>query len=145
RRRRGRSSIATARPRSPPPRRSPRPSARAAPPRRSNATRSYPRPYKKSTRPRGPPMPVDPITLLRPRRTITGISAVLLPFTGAGDIDWPGFTAHVLRTAGAGLTPAVNMDTGFGNLLAAADKAEVLDATRSALAGRPFVAGAFVS
>ena len=61
---------------------------------------------------------IDPIRMLRPRRTITGISAILLPFTEAGDIDWHGFAAHVVRTADAGLTPAVNMDTGYGNLLA---------------------------
>jgi dihydrodipicolinate synthase/N-acetylneuraminate lyase len=87
----------------------------------------------------------DPLALLRPRRQIDGISAILLPFTEAGDIDWAGFTAHVLRTADAGLTPAVNMDTGYGNLLAPADKLAVLDATRSALGGRRFVAGAFVA
>jgi dihydrodipicolinate synthase/N-acetylneuraminate lyase len=83
--------------------------------------------------------------MLRPRRTITGVSAILLPFTETGEIDWPGFAAHVVRTADAGLTPAVNMDTGFGNLLAPDEKRAVLDATRSALGGRAFVAGAFVA
>lgn len=89
-------------------------------------------------------MTVDPLALIRPRRKITGISAILLPFTEAGDIDWAGFAAHCVRTAAAGLTPAVNMDTGFGNLLAPEQKVAVLDATRSALGGEPFVAGAFV-
>ena len=90
-------------------------------------------------------MTPDPIRMLRPRRPIAGISAILLPFTDSGDIDWAGFAAHVVRTADAGLTPAVNMDTGFGNLLdRRASGCEVLDATRSALGGRPFVAGAFV-
>ena len=84
---------------------------------------------------------LDPIAMLRPRRKITGISAILLPFTADGDIDWPGFAAHCVRTADAGLTPAVNMDTGFGNLLSAGQRVAVLDATRSALGGRPFVAG----
>ncbi|MBP3959667.1 dihydrodipicolinate synthase family protein [Gemmata sp. G18] len=88
--------------------------------------------------------PLDPLTLLRPRRKITGISAILLPFTESGDADWPGFASHCVRTADAGLTPAVNMDTGFVNLLAPEQKNEVLDATRSALAGKSFVAGAFV-
>jgi dihydrodipicolinate synthase/N-acetylneuraminate lyase len=87
----------------------------------------------------------DPIRMLRPRRTVVGISAILLPFTESGEIDWPGFTAHVVRTADAGLTPAVNMDTGFGNLLTPDERVRVLDATRSALGGRPFVAGAFVA
>ena len=32
---------------------------------------------------------IDPITMLRPRRKIAGISAILLPFTPGGDIDWP--------------------------------------------------------
>src|SRR5688572_19812016 len=89
-------------------------------------------------------MTPDPIRMLRPRRPVTGISAILLPFTDSGDIDWAGFAAHAVRTADAGLTPAVNMDTGFGNLLAPEQRVRVLDATRSALGGRPFVAGAFV-
>jgi dihydrodipicolinate synthase/N-acetylneuraminate lyase len=89
-------------------------------------------------------LPIDPIAMIRPRRKITGISAVLLPFTETGDIDWAGFAAHCVRTADAGLVPAVNMDTGFGNLLAPEQKIAALDATRSALAGRNFVAGAFV-
>jgi dihydrodipicolinate synthase/N-acetylneuraminate lyase len=90
-------------------------------------------------------MTLDPIAMLRPRRKIAGISAILLPFTADGDIDWPAFEAHCLRTADAGLTPAVNMDTGFGNLLSAGERVAILDATRSALGGRPFVAGAFVA
>ena len=88
--------------------------------------------------------PLDPTRMLRPRRAITGISAILLPFTESGDVDWPGFAAHVVRTAEAGLTPAVNMDTGYGNLLSRDERVAVLDATRSALGGRPFVAGAIV-
>jgi dihydrodipicolinate synthase/N-acetylneuraminate lyase len=87
----------------------------------------------------------DPIAMIRPRRKITGISAILLPFTETGDIDWAGFAAHCVRTAEAGLTPAVNMDTGFGNLLAPEQKIAVLDATRSALGGKSFVAGTFVA
>jgi len=83
--------------------------------------------------------------MLRPRREITGISAILLPFTAGGDIDWHGFAAHCERTAAAGLTPAVNMDTGFGNLLAPEQKIAVLDATRSALGRKSFVAGAFLT
>ncbi len=88
--------------------------------------------------------PLDPIAMLRPRRKIAGYSAILLPFTHSGDIDWAGFTAHVERTAAAGLIPAVNMDTGFGNLLDESSKLEALDRTRSALGGGYFVAGAFV-
>ncbi len=87
---------------------------------------------------------IDPVALLRPRRRVMGISAILLPFDASGAIDWPGFRAHVLRTADAGLTPAVNMDTGYVNLLDDATKVAVLDQTRDVLPGRPFVAGAFV-
>ena len=87
----------------------------------------------------------DPLQLIVPRRKITGISATLLPYTDAHQIDWPGFTQLLMRTAEAGLMPAVNMDTGYGNLLTLAERANVLDATRSALGNRPFVAGAFVA
>jgi dihydrodipicolinate synthase/N-acetylneuraminate lyase len=88
---------------------------------------------------------IDPIGLIRPRRKIEGISAILLPFTDDhGSIDWPGFRAHVLRTAEAGLVPAVNMDTGYANLLDAQTRLKVLDETRSELGNGPFVAGAFV-
>jgi dihydrodipicolinate synthase/N-acetylneuraminate lyase len=91
-----------------------------------------------------PEATLDPIRLLRPRRRITGMSAVLLPFTAGGAIDWPGFAAHVARTADAGLTPAVNMDTGYVNLLDDATRVQVLEQTRAVMTGRPFVAGAFV-
>lgn len=88
---------------------------------------------------------IDPLSMIRTRRKITGISAVLLPFTESGDVDWRGFEAHCVRTADAGLVPAVNMDTGFGPLLTPEQKNAVLDATRTALGGRSFVAGAFVT
>jgi hypothetical protein len=86
-----------------------------------------------------------PTTLLRPRRKITGISAVLLPFTASGSVDWKGFCAHVARTAEVGLTPAVNMDTGYVNLIDVATRAQVLARTRETLAGASFVAGAYVA
>lgn len=85
-----------------------------------------------------------PIDRIKPRRKITGMSAILLPFSAAGDIDWDGFTAHVARTAEAGLTPAVNMDTGYVNLLDAETREAVLRQTRAALGDGAFVAGAFV-
>lgn len=90
-------------------------------------------------------MSIDPISMLQPRRKVTGISAVLLPFTEAGVVDWTGFETHVARTAGAGLTPAVNMDTGYVNLIEHSIQDEVLRRTRSIVGGGPFVAGAFVS
>ncbi len=86
----------------------------------------------------------DPITMLRPRRKILGISAILLPFDTDGAIDWQGFRAHTERTWDAGLTPAVNMDTGYVNLLAPGDRLRILEETRRVASGRSFVAGAFV-
>ena len=54
---------------------------------------------------------------IRPGRTITGMSAVLVPYTADGAIDWATVEAHIARTRDAGLTPAVNMDTGYVQLL----------------------------
>lgn len=86
----------------------------------------------------------DPIAMLRPRRRIEGNSAILLPFLRNGDVDWKGFTDHVERTAQAGLIPAVNMDTGFGNLIDDDIRKEALRLTHATLAGGRFLAGAFV-
>jgi dihydrodipicolinate synthase/N-acetylneuraminate lyase len=86
----------------------------------------------------------NPVSLLRPRRRIAGMSAVLLPFESQGIVDWPSFRQHVTRTLDAGLVPAVNMDTGYVNLLDDVTRREVLEATRSVCQGRMFVAGAFV-
>lgn len=88
---------------------------------------------------------IDPVAMIRPRRRIDGVSALLLPFTLAGDIDWPAFRSHLERTADAGLAPAVNMDTGFVNLLDEDQRRAVLAQTRAVLAGQPFVGGAFVA
>ena len=85
-----------------------------------------------------------PIDRIRAGRTITGMSAILLPFTADGRIDWDGFSAHVARTAQAGLVPAVNMDTGYVNLLDDATREAVLQRTRAALGQGAFVAGAFI-
>jgi hypothetical protein len=83
-------------------------------------------------------------TPIRYRRKITGMSAILLPLLSESEIDWIGFRKHVGRTADAGLVPAVNMDTGYGNLITANQRMEVLRATQETAAGRPFIAGAFV-
>ena len=87
----------------------------------------------------------DPIEMIRPKRKITGISAILLPFHENGGIDWLGLANHLRRTADAGLTPAVNMDTGFANLISEAQRQQVLKITREVLGSESFVAGAFVS
>jgi hypothetical protein len=87
---------------------------------------------------------LDPVGLLRPRRRISGASAILLPFEADGSVDWPSFVDHARRTDSAGLTPAVNMDTGYANLIDEGLRNEVLGRTRKALEGRAFLAGAFV-
>ena len=80
------------------------------------------------------------------RRTIDGISAVLLPWTDGGRaIDWPGFERHLTRTVDAGLTPAVNMDTGYLQQLTDEQRGEVLDRTKAILGGDRFIAGAWVA
>ena len=89
-------------------------------------------------------MTLDPISMLQPRRKITGISAILLPMADQQSVDWPGFDAHVARTFDAGLTPAINMDTGYGHLIDETTRQETLSRTQAIAAGRPFVAGAFV-
>ena len=92
-----------------------------------------------------PVNPVDPTQLLRPRRKITGCSAILLPYSGGDSVDWDGFDAHLQRTFDAGLIPAVNMDTGYANLIDDSTRNEVLSRTESIGDGRSFVAGVFVS
>ena len=87
---------------------------------------------------------IDVPSLIRPRRRITGMSAVLLPFLTPGEVDWKSFESHVARTCDAGLTPAVNMDTGYIDLLDDSMRKEVLRRTKSIASGRMFVAGAFV-
>ena len=89
--------------------------------------------------------PVDPATLVRPRRVIRGMSAILLPFSADRRIDWDAFVAHVARTAAAGITPAVNMDTGYVQLIDDATRNKALQLTRDTLgSGGEFVAGACV-
>lgn len=86
----------------------------------------------------------DAYDRLAPGRRPHGISAVLLPYTREGDIDWHAFERHAGDTHRAGLDVAVNMDTGFGELLSAAERDAVLDATRRVLgAGSRFYAGAY--
>jgi dihydrodipicolinate synthase/N-acetylneuraminate lyase len=81
----------------------------------------------------------------RSPRRVHGISAVLLPYKPGGSIDWEAFEKHLLRTRDAGLDVAVNMDTGFGDLLTEAEHEQVLDVTRRLLGNDVFYAGAFPS
>ena len=81
------------------------------------------------------------IPALKPGRAIEGISAVLLPYLPGDRPDWESFRALLDRTWTAGLTPAVNMDTGYVNLLTPAERARVLSETMEVGGGRRFIAG----
>lgn len=87
---------------------------------------------------------MGPAPDLRRGREIAGMSATLLPHTSDGAIDWPVFEAHLARTVAAGLVPAVNMDTGYVQLLDAPTRARVLDIAAQVTGGE-FVAGAHVA
>lgn len=89
--------------------------------------------------------PADVASLLRPRRRITGMSAILLPIAADGGTDWSALEAHIARTHHAGLAPAVNMDTGYVQLIDVETRERVLDLARATVAGGGFVAGAFVA
>ncbi len=81
----------------------------------------------------------------RPGRKVQGIAAALLPYKADGKIAVDEFQKHLLATHRAGLLNAVNMDTGYVNLLSEPEKLEVLRWTRQALGTRvPFVAGAYI-
>ena len=79
-----------------------------------------------------------------PGRTITGMSAILLPHLNPATVDWDSLDAHIARTHETGLAPAVNMDTGYVQLLDADTRMGVLDRAE-AVTGGDFVAGAFVA
>jgi len=81
---------------------------------------------------------------LRPRRKIHGNSAVLLPYTPDDKPDWESFRRLLDLTWASGLTPAVNMDTGYVNLLTPDERARVLSETAEVGNGRKFIAGAFI-
>ena len=77
------------------------------------------------------------------RRSIEGISAVLLPVDATGGIDWGAFAAHVARTVAAGIVPAVNMDTGYVHCLDSESRRKVLGVAREVIG--PAVAGDLVA
>ena len=81
----------------------------------------------------------------QPGRRVQGIAATLLPYTADGCIAEAEFVRHLQATDAAGLRNAVNMDTGYVNLLDDGERERVLELTREALgAGTPFVAGAYI-
>ena len=78
-------------------------------------------------------------------RKVNGIAAVLLPFTDEGEVAVEAFQTHLRRTHEAGLTNAVNMDTGYVMYLSEDECLQILRCTRDALGpGVPFVAGAYI-
>jgi dihydrodipicolinate synthase/N-acetylneuraminate lyase len=94
-----------------------------------------------------PASEINPASLIVPRRKISGFSAILLPVDARerkGGVQWEEFDAHVARTARAGLTPAVNMDTGYINLIDDETKIAVLARTAALMGGSRFLAGAFI-
>jgi dihydrodipicolinate synthase/N-acetylneuraminate lyase len=79
------------------------------------------------------------------RRKVRGIAATLLPFESDGSIAVEAFQRRLLATQRAGLTNAVNMDTGYVNYLNDAERQDVLRWTREALGNDVgFVAGAYI-
>jgi len=79
------------------------------------------------------------------RRKVHGIAAALLPYQANGRVDVESFQRHLVATHQAQLVNAVNMDTGYVNLLTEIEKHDVLSWTREALGNRvPFVAGAYI-
>lgn len=87
---------------------------------------------------------LNPPDMIKPRRKLTGISAILLTLTDDHQIDEDSLRAHILRTAECGIIPAVNMDTGYVNLIDDSWRRRVLEIARDALGSNDFVAGAFV-
>lgn len=87
-------------------------------------------------------------TLARRRqfgRKVHGIAAALLPFEADGRIAVEAFQGHLLATHNAGLTNAVNMDTGYVNYLSENEKLDVLRFARAVLPHDvKFVAGAYI-
>ena len=85
------------------------------------------------------------LSRIKPRRKVHGIAAALLPLNTDGSIAVDSFQQLLRTTKKAGLTNAVNMDTGYVNLLSQNDQQRVLDLTREALGPDvEFIAGAYV-
>lgn len=95
-------------------------------------------------------MPADALSLrgiirrLVPGRATDGIAAVLLPFRPNGQPDLDTFARLVERTYDAGVTPAVNVETGAVELLSADLRHDVLAVAAGVARGRRLIAGAFI-
>jgi dihydrodipicolinate synthase/N-acetylneuraminate lyase len=86
----------------------------------------------------------NPLIPVKARREIHGICAAYLPWRPIARIDFDSYAMMLESIWRSGLTPAVNMDTGFANLLTDAQRREVLQFAKSISQGRPMVAGVFV-
>jgi dihydrodipicolinate synthase/N-acetylneuraminate lyase len=86
----------------------------------------------------------DPLVPAAPTRPVLGVSAVLLPFDDGGDVDWASFRGLLDRTLDAGLVPAVDMDTGYVQLIDVPTRTRVLDAAADRCGDAGFFAGAYV-
>jgi dihydrodipicolinate synthase/N-acetylneuraminate lyase len=87
----------------------------------------------------------DIIVRLQPGRKVHGIAAALLPFEPDGSIAVEAFQRHLRATHEAGLTNAVNMDTGYVDYLTDAERQQVLHWAHEALGrGVTFIAGAYI-
>lgn len=76
---------------------------------------------------------------------MNGVAAALLPFDDRGAVAVEAFQHHLQRTHSAGLTNAVNMDTGYVNHLSEEEQQFVLISARAALpANTKFLAGAYI-
>src|SRR5689334_8669774 len=85
------------------------------------------------------------ISRTRPRRKIKGIAAALLPFKADGSNAVEAFQHHLRATQAAGLSNAVNMDTGYINYLSENEQLQVLKWTREALGENvEFVGGVYI-
>lgn len=85
-----------------------------------------------------------PLVPVQPGRSIQGIAAAYLPWKPVAKIDLDSYARVLESIWQAGLIPAVNMDTGFVNLLSESQRLEVLHFASSVARGRSWVAGAFV-
>jgi len=90
--------------------------------------------------------PVDRIAIpsIAWNRKPHGISAAYLPWSSPNQIDFDSYARVLEHTWNCGLVPAVNMDTGFANLLSPDLRLNILQFVTRQAAGRDFVAGAFV-
>lgn len=86
----------------------------------------------------------SPLIPVKARREIHGICAAYLPWRPIARIDFDSYGMMLESIWRSGLTPAVNMDTGFANLLTDAQRREVLQFAKTMSQGRPMVAGVFV-